>query len=268
MARANPTSTGRQLRSQWPVYGPISVRTVTRRLNNSGLKARRAVKRPLLTPRHKRARLNWAHDRRTWNLRSWRRVHWSDECKFVLRHTDGRMRVWRETNTAYADRNIVGTTAFGGGSITVWACFSYRCKLDMYVLNGTLTGVSYRDNILRDIVVPHFDNHRLADRPIFMDDNARPHRAAIVRQYLQQEAVDVLPWPALSPDMNPIEHVWDQIKRKLDQRNPACRNLNELRAAVLQEWNLYPQNKLQRLVQGMRRRVNELLQQRGSYTKY
>jgi transposase len=69
-------------------------------------------------------------------------------------------------------------------------------------------------------VVPHFDNHALADRPMFMDDNARPHRTRIVQHFLQQEAVQTIPWPAMSPDMNPIEHVWDFIGRKINQRNP------------------------------------------------
>ena len=89
--------------------------------------------------------------------------------------------------------------------------------------------------MLRDIVIPHFDNYRLADKPIFIDDNARPHREAIVRDYLHQEAIDTLPRPALSPDMNPIERVWDQIKRQLDQRHPPCQNLKELRAAIVQK---------------------------------
>ena len=56
-------------------------------------------------------------------------------------------------------------------------------------------------------VVPHFDNRALADKPMFMNDNARPHRARIVQHFLQQEAVQTIPWPAMSPDMNPIEHV-------------------------------------------------------------
>jgi transposase len=74
--------------------------------------------------------------------------------------------------------------------------------------------------VLAPRVVPHFDNHALADRPMFMDDNARSHRARIVQHFLQQEAVQTIPWPAMSPDMNPIEHVWDFIGRKINQRNP------------------------------------------------
>jgi hypothetical protein len=58
-------------------------------------------------------------------------------------------------------------------------------KLDLYVLDGNLTGQKYRDNVLAPRVVPHFDNHAFADRPMFMDDNARPHRARIVQVVLK-----------------------------------------------------------------------------------
>ena len=109
-------------------------------------------------------------------------------------------------NTSFQDNHILGTTAFGGGGVTVWGCFSFDCKLDLCVLDGNLTGQKYRDNVLAPHVVPHFDNHALDDGPIFMD-NARPHRARIVHHFLQQEAVQTIPWPAMSPDMNPIEHV-------------------------------------------------------------
>jgi transposase len=69
---------------------------------------------------------------------------------------------------------------------------------------------------------------------MFMDDNAGPHRARIV-QHILQEAVQTIPWPAMLPDMNPIEHVWDFIGRKINQRYPKCQNIDELRTAILQE---------------------------------
>ena len=104
-------------------------------------------------------------------------------------------------------------------------------------------------------IVPHFDNHALADRPMFMDDNARPHRTRIVQHFLQQEAVQTIPWPAMSLDMNPIEHVWDFIGRKIYQRNPKCQNIDELRTAISQEWQQFPQQRLSCLVRSMTRRV-------------
>ena len=72
---------------------------------------------------------------------------------------DGRVRIWRRRNTAFQQEHIVGTTAFGGGGVTVWRCFSLNCKIDLYVLDGTLAGQKYRVEILRPLVVPHFDGH-------------------------------------------------------------------------------------------------------------
>jgi hypothetical protein len=71
------------------------------------------------------------------------------------------------------------------GGVTVWGCFSFDCKLDLYVLDGDLTGQKYRDNVLALRVVPHFDNHALADRPMFMDDNARPQKKISFRSQTQ-----------------------------------------------------------------------------------
>jgi hypothetical protein len=164
-------------------------------------------------------------------------------------------------------RNILCTTALGGGGVTVRGCFSFDCKLDLYVLDGNLTGQKYRDNVLAPRVVPHFDNHALADRPMFMDDNARPHTARIVQQFLEQEAVQTIPWPAMSPDMNPIEHVWDFIGRKINQRNPKCQNIDALRTAILQEWQQFPQEQLRRLVRSMTRHATQLHNKRGGYTR-
>jgi len=263
-----PFRTARWLRDDWNTPNRVSVRTVNRRLNSARLRARRPIKRPALTRRHRVERYQWAQRHRHWNIRSWRRIHWSDESRFLLRHVDGRMRVWRRRNMAYDQRNIVGTTAFGGGGVTVWGCFSYDCKLDLHVLQGNMTGLKYRDNVIRNIILPHFDNHALADRPIFMDDNARPHRARIVADFIQQEAIETFPWPAMSPDMNPIKHLWDIIGRKLNERVPACQNLAELRAAIVNEWDRLPRDTYRHLVQGMRRRVMELVRKRGGYTHY
>ncbi len=184
------------------IYG-----TVRNRLHIAGYRARRTVKRPLLTRQHKQERLGWCQARRRWNLANWRKVHWSDESRFLLSMTDGRARVWRQTNTAYVQRNILEQISFGSGSIMVWGCMSHDCKLDLVTVRGNLNAEQYQEGILNGHVVPHFDDHPLLTRPIFMDDNARPHRAHAVADFLRQEAITTLPWPARSPDLNPLEHI-------------------------------------------------------------
>ena len=101
---------------------------------------------------------------------------------------DGRVRVWRHKNTAYTPRNIQQSVPYGGGSVMVWGCISHNCKLDLVTIQGNLTGDQYIRDVLQPVVVPHFDNHPLATRPVYMDDNARPHRSRAVTAYLQSEA--------------------------------------------------------------------------------
>ena len=83
------------------------------------------------------------------------------------------MRVWRHKNTAYTPRNIQPTVPYGGGSVMVWGCISHDCKLDLVTIQGNLTGDQYIRDVLQPVVVPHFDNHPLATRPVYMVDNAR-----------------------------------------------------------------------------------------------
>jgi transposase len=87
----------------------------------------------------------------------------------------------------------------------VWVGISYDGSTDLYVIrNGSLIGIRYRDEILAPIVRLYAG--AIGDDLILMDDNARPHRARIVNEYLQQEPIERMYWPAKSPDLNPIEH--------------------------------------------------------------
>lgn len=169
---------------------------------------------------------------------------------------------------AMAERHIAETIPYGGGSVMVWGCVSHDCKLDLVTVQGNLNALRYQHEILQASVVPHFDNHVLADRPIFMDDNARPHRAHAVVEFLRRNAVETIPWPARSPDLNPIEHIWDMLGRRVRQRDPPVQTVRDLEAALHQEWARLPQRQIQRLIQGMRRRLEAVVRVRGGYTKY
>lgn len=268
LVRRHPFANSTQLKRMWLPRRQISTKTVRRRLRSDGYFCRRPIKRPLLTREHKRLRLAWCQARRRWNLANWRKIHWSDESRFLFSMVDGRVRVWRQRNTAYAQNHILEHLPFGGGSVMIWGCLSHDCKLDLVTVRGNLNADQYQQDILNDVVVPHFDDHPLASRPIFMDDNARPHRARAVLDFLNQEGITTLPWPARSPDLNPIEHVWDYLGIRVRQRDPPVQNLHELEQALHEEWQRLPQRKIQRLVQGMRRRVEAVIQAVGEYIRY
>jgi hypothetical protein len=99
-------------------------------------------------------------------------------------------------------------------------CNSHDCKLDLVTIQGNLTGVQYIRDVLRPVVVPHFDNHPLATRPVYMDENARHHHSRAVTAYRQGEAVTSVPWPAMGLNLNPIEHIWDMLGRRIQTGEP------------------------------------------------
>jgi transposase len=101
-----------------------------------------------------------------------------------------------------------------------------------------------------------------------MDDNARPRRSRAVTAYLQSEAVTSVPWPAMSPDLNPIEHIWDMLGRRIQALELPVQNISQLKAALHREWQQLSQQDIRRLTGGMRRRVEAVIQARGGYTRY
>lgn len=89
-------------------------------------------------------------------------------------------------------------------------------------------------HLIRDIVVPYLNNHNLATRRIFINDNVRPLISCFVSDPIRQEAIDTIHRPPMSTDMNPSEHVWDNIGKKIN-RVQAFLNVQDLRAALIKE---------------------------------
>ena len=100
-----------------------------------------------------------------------------------------------------------------------------------------------------------------------MRDNARPHVARICRQFLNRNNANILPWPAVSPDMNPIEHIWDYLGRKVRARGNV-HNLRDLENALIQEWNNIPNVDIRRYVRSMRGRLAACIISGGGHTRY
>ncbi|ENN82705.1 hypothetical protein YQE_00926, partial [Dendroctonus ponderosae] len=100
------------------------------------------------------------------------------------------------------------------------------------------------------------------------ENNSRPHRALIVREYRNEVGIQRLVWPARSPDLNVIEPVWDQLKRRIRRRDLTPENLAELENAVLQEWHNIPQELIRKLLYGISRRLSDIIRARCVNTPY
>jgi transposase len=194
-------------------------------------------------------------------------LYFSDESRFCLDYHDGQRRVWRQKNERFKNCCVAEHDRFGGGSIMVWGGISYDGSTDLYVIrNGSLTGIRYRDEILAPIVRLYAG--AIGDDLILMDDNARPHHARIVNEYLQQETIERMDWPAKSPDLNPIEHAWDILQRRISNRQNQPNSLQELADALVDEWSRIPQVEFQTLIRSFQNRCGEVIRARGGHARY
>ena len=113
-----------------------------------------------------------------------------------------------------------------------------------------------------------FARHYFGDNYRYQDDNATPHRARVVLDFLQQGNVTKMEQPPRSPDCNPIEHLWGELGRAISSMDNPPQNIDELRQALLDKWVQIPVQRLQRLVASMPRRIAAIIAARGGNTRY
>ncbi|GFV32269.1 transposable element Tcb2 transposase [Trichonephila clavipes] len=138
----------------------------------------------------------------------------SDESRFSLSSDSRRVTIWRERGTRFEPRNITERHHFPSRGVMVWAGIMIDGRTDLHFFDtGSVTAQRYRDKVLE----PYVRLFRGAVGPdfIFMDDNASCHRAVLIDDFLETENIQRMSWPANSPDLNPIEHVWDMLGRQI-----------------------------------------------------
>lgn len=246
----------------------LHVNTVRKYLHKSGLSSCVSIPKPLLSKANIKARLSWCQERTNWQ-NEFKSIIFSDESKFNLFHSDGRTKVWRETQEKYLPACLRPVIQGGGGSIMVWGCFWYGGLGPLIILDGAVDQTAYVNTLAR-----HFYSwykYEMESNQIqltFQQDNAPAHKAEYTQWWLNQTGIKILPWPAKSPDLNPIEHLWDVLKRQIDSRKPPPTSLKDLKEALLKEWENIPVDKYQNLIDSMSRRVKAVIKAKGKNTKY
>lgn len=251
---------------------PVSERTVRRRLNNRALYSRRPAVRPILTRRHRQARLQWARQHVVWNWRQWQNILFTDESRYCVSHGDGRIRIWRRRGERFSDACITEVNPWGGPGVMIWGGIGLNERVGpVFFQNlgaGRGNGVTaqvYINQVLQPHVVPHIQR---CPNTILQQDNARPHTARATRLFLQQQNIPVMRWPAMSPDLNPVEHFWDQLQRDINRLRPRPATAAELQQAIVQAWRNIPQAAVNRLIHSMHRRCTAVIDAKGAHTRY
>ncbi len=257
---------------------PLHPSTVCRKLKAAGLKAVVKPKKPLLTAHQKRECLDWALAHQHWTLEDWKHVIWSDETKInhlgsdetKINHlgSDGKHYVWKRPGEGPCDWTVQGTLKFGGGSLMMWGCMlwegpGYACKID-----GRMDADLYVQILEEDLQESLAYYGKEVEGVIFQQDNDPKHTSKKAKDWLQDHGFVLLSWPSQSPDLNPIEHLWAVLKRRLGEYDEPPRGIVELWERVQAEWEKIGAEECQNLIRSIPERCKAVIKAKGRNTKY
>ncbi|CAB3255379.1 unnamed protein product [Arctia plantaginis] len=200
--------------------GNLSAQTVRRRLAEANLKQLRPANGPKLERGHRIARQRYVRAHLNWTLDDWSRVMFTDESKFMLYKHDGRQLVYRRPGERFHQVCVEEKVAYGGGSVQVWAGISTEARTELVLIqNGTLNAERYVEEILNEHVGPFMA--RMDRHGILMHDNARPHTARIVHDYLEEVGIELMQW--LKPHRARLGRASEMRERSKPPTNHASR---------------------------------------------
>ena len=259
----------RQLKSTHPNQDTPSAQTIRRELARLNY---RAIKKPKLTPltrSRRNARLRFAEAYHSWTVEDWKRVVFSDETKVNRIGCDGAHWTWIDPDGKLRERNIMHVYKHGGGSVMLWGCFSWSGPGYITKIQGRMDSDLYC-SILDDEFKETLEDYGVGINDIiFQQDNDPKHKSKKATKWFQDNEVEVLPWPSYSPDLNPIEHMWAELKRKLLEYDEPPKSCTELWERICFVWNKrMTKAYCEKLVESMPRRIEACYKAKGGHTKY
>ncbi len=164
--------------------------------------------------------------------------------------------MWLQSGEEYKDKCVLPTVKQGGGSVMVWGCMSAAGSGELQFIEGIMNANVYFD-ILRQSMIPFL--RRLGHRAVFQHDNDPKHTSKMTTALLNKLRVKVMDWPSMSPDLNPIEHLWGILKRKVVECK-VC-NIHQICDVIMEEWKRTPMATCEALM----KRVKVVLENNGGY---
>ena len=241
---------------------PIYTHTVRNRLREGRLSARRPYVGCVLVRRHTCVnRVNWSRTHQNWLRQQWNGVLFFYESRFTIHRGDGRVRVYCRRNQRYVDCCVRDRL----GDDLVWASVTHGSRTNLLVIEGKFQ--RYRDEVLVRHFMSRFQSN--AKFTLFQRDIATSHIARdTVNLRRANNILFINDWPANNPDLNPIEHLWDNLDQRVRRRPIPPSNVIQLKQALIQEGKNIPQPEINTLNRSMCHRSQAVLHAESGHTRY
>ena len=149
----------------------------------------------------------------------------------------------------------------------MWGTISAIGKMKLQIINGQYNADRYIKMLDNDCLLEE-GNRLYSEKFIFQQDGATNHTAKRSMEYLEAMGIEILPWPARNPDLNPIENVWGWLSNEIYKEGNQYNTVNDLKNAILGAWDKLNEDYLAKLISSMKNCIFEVINKNGGATHY
>lgn len=260
--KKHPQATSKEVKVHMEL--DINPSTGRRRILQAAIQSFRPAKKPFISKENQKARLTFARTHLDWTLQKWKTVLFSNESKFNRHESDGRQHVRRPRSERLNPKYTKGTVKHGGGNVMVWGCFSGQGIGLIRRVEGIMVSEDYKQ-ILKNTMLPYAE----WKMPLvwwFQHDNDPKYTSKLVKAWISEQHINILQWLPQSSDLNPIENLWEIVKRRIG--NQILKKREDHVREIEKQCNKIPKTFIDNLIAPMLKRCASVTKNKGYAIKY